>query len=91
MLSQQVRDLFEAMPESTESPKIKLSRKKPGAKPNPLYDQAWEKIKAGRDQDDVYAWFLGESDTRYEDKGTRDAFLKAMEYRKRKETESAKD
>jgi hypothetical protein len=42
-----------------EPPELKLSRAKPGPKPDPDYDRAYQELLKGRTMDDVFDFFCG--------------------------------
>jgi len=61
--------------------RIILRLGKPGRKPDPLYDEAFQKIDEGLSEVKAYEWFCEKVPIRVPDKGTRDSFKKAMKRR----------
>lgn len=64
--------------------KVVLQLGKPGRKPDPLYDEASQKVAAGQSIDSVFAWFCEQANMVRPEKATRDAFKAAMKRRQNK-------
>jgi len=70
--------------------RIVLQRGKPGQKPDPLYDEAFQKIEEGLSALEAYDWYCQEVPIKVPDKGTRDSFKAAMRRRQNRRQDAAK-
>ncbi|MDY7076990.1 MAG: hypothetical protein SXV54_08705 [Chloroflexota bacterium] len=70
--------------EDGETDETVLRLGKPGRKPDPLYDKAYQWICNGESPEDAFAWFCNEAKITKPDKGTRDAFKAAIKRRQNK-------
>ncbi|RLC83358.1 MAG: hypothetical protein DRI79_13980 [Chloroflexi bacterium] len=63
---------------------ITLRLGKPGRRPDPLYDKAFERIRGGESIEDAFRRFCEEANIKKPDKGVRDAFKAAIKRRQNK-------
>jgi len=67
--------------EDDKASKIALQLRKPGRPPDPLYDEAYQRIQNGEAPGDVFTWFCGKAGIAKPEKAVRDAFKAAMKRR----------
>lgn len=76
------RDESAALPPSamTREP-VNLGSSRAGRPPDPLYDQAFEKLRAGEAAEDIFAWYCQHAGIVSPSKSDRDGFKAAMKRR----------
>lgn len=84
-IEQIAEDLKQAL--ETEASRIEPGHSRVGARPKPHYEWAYQQIKGGRDQAEVYSEWLGKIPREDKDRlvDPLDSFKKAMRYREKKE------